>query len=78
MFSLLKKFKKIPRDIISPINQEDTCDYNPWYFMCSKLNIKVIIVSLFIDITKQTTDSEKKYLFSKIQDDTNCLYKVSL
>ena len=37
-----------------------------------------IIMNLFTNVTKQTTDSVKKYLFFKIQDDAIYLYKVSL
>ena len=37
-----------------------------------------IITNLLTDITKQTTNSVKKDLFSKIQDDTIYLYKGSL
>ena len=73
-----KQLKVCPRDIIFPIKQEDICDYNPQCFMSSGLILDDIIMNLFIDITKQTTDSVKKDLFSKIQDDTIYLYKVSL
>ena len=37
-----------------------------------------IILNLLLDITKQTTYSVKKDLFSKIQNDTIYLYKGSL
>ena len=37
-----------------------------------------IIVNLFSDITKQTADSLKNDLFSKIQDDKIYLYKGPL
>ena len=46
--------------------------------MSSGLIIDDIIMNLFIDITEQTTDSVKKDLFSKIQNDTIYLYKGSL
>ena len=65
----LKQLKLCPRDNIFPIKQEDTCDYNTWCLMYSELMFDNIIMNLFSDITKQTTDSVKKYLFSKIQDD---------
>ena len=70
-----KQLKVCPRDIIFPIKQEDICDYNPRYFMSSGLKLDDIIMNLFTDIKKQTTDSVKKDLFSKIQDDTIYLYK---
>ena len=41
-------------------------------FMSSGLVIDDIIMNLFSDITKQTTDSVKKDLFSKIQDYNIC------
>ena len=53
-------------------------DYNPRCFMPRGLMLDDIILNLFIDFTKQTTGSAKKDLFSKIQDDTNHLYKGSL
>ena len=72
-----KQKKLCPRDYIFPIKQEDICDYNPWYFMSSGLILDNIIMNLFKDCTEQTTDSENKDLFSKIQDDTIHLYKQS-
>ena len=72
------QLKLFPRDYIFSYKQEDICDYNPRCFMYSGLMIDNIIMNLFTDITKQTTDSVKKDLFSKIQDDTNHLYKGSL
>ena len=46
--------------------------------MSSGLMLDDIIMNLFSDITKQTTDSAKKDLFSKIQDYRIYLYKGSL
>ena len=43
--------------------------------MSSKLMLEDIIMNLFTDFTKQTTDSVKEDLFYKIQDDTIYLYK---
>ena len=43
--------------------------------MFSGLMLDDIIMNLFLDITKQTTDSVKKDLFYKIQDDRIYLYK---
>ena len=65
-----KQLKLCTRDIIFPIKQEDICDYNPRCFMSSGLIRVDIIMNLFADITKQTKDSVKKDLFSKIRDDT--------
>ena len=65
-----KQLKLCTRDIIFPIKQEDICDYNPRCFMSSGLIRVDIIMNLFTDITKQTKDSVKKDLFSKIRDDT--------
>ena len=73
-----KQLKLCPRDIIITIKQEDICDYNPRCFVSSGLMLDEIIMNLFSDIKKQTTDSVKKDLFSKIQDDTIYLYKGSL
>ena len=70
-----KQLRICPRDIIFPIKQGDICDYNPRCFMSSGLMLDEIIVNLFTDITKQTTDSVKKDLFSKIQDNRSYLYK---
>ena len=56
----------------------DICDYNPRWFVSSGLMVDNIIMNLFSDIKKQTTDSVMKDLFSKIQDDTIYLYKGSL
>ena len=71
-----KQLKLCTRDIIFPIKQENICDYNPWCFMSSELMLDNIIMNLFTDITKQTTDLVKKDVFSKIQDDTIYLYKL--
>ena len=46
--------------------------------MSSGLMFDDIIINLFTYCTEQTTHSAKKDLFSKIQDDTIHLYKVSL
>ena len=46
--------------------------------MSSGLVLGDIIMNLFTDSTKQTTDSVKKDIFSKIQDDNIYLYKGSL
>ena len=73
--SLCKTLKICPRDIIFPFKQEDMCDYNPLCFMSSQLMLDSIIMNLFSDITKQTTDSVKKDLFSNIQDDIIYFYK---
>ena len=43
--------------------------------MSSGFMLHDINMNLFTDITKQTTDSVKKGLFSKIQYDTIYLYK---
>ena len=43
--------------------------------MSSGLIFGDIIMNLFSDITKQTTDSVKNDLFSKLQDDIIYLYK---
>ena len=61
-----KQLKLCPKDCIFPIKQEDICDNNPWYFMSSDLILDKIIMNLFSDISKQTTDSVKKFLYSKI------------
>ena len=63
-----KQLKLFTIDFIIPIKQEDIFYYNPQCFMSSVLMLDVIIVNLFSDITKQTTDSVNKALFSKIQD----------
>ena len=65
-----KQLENFPRDFILPIKQEDICDYNPRCFMSSELMLDDIIMNLFSDITKQTTNSVKEDLFSKIQDGT--------
>ena len=70
-----KQLKLCPRDIIFPIKQEDICDYNPRCFMSSGLMIDNTIMNLFKYSTKQTMDSVKKDIFSKIQDDTIYLEK---
>ena len=70
-----KKFKLCPRDFIFPIKQEDVCDYNTQCFMSSGLMLDDIIINLFSDITKQTTDSVKKDLFFKFKEYTIYLYK---
>ena len=49
----------------------------PRCFMSGGLMLDDIIINLFSDITKQTTGSVKKDLFSKIQDDKIYLYKYS-
>ena len=46
--------------------------------MSSGLILDNIIMNSFTDITKQTTDSAKKDLISKPQDDKIYLYKGSL
>ena len=46
--------------------------------MSNGLMLDDIIMNLFLYITKQTTDSAKKDLFSKIQDYIIYLYKESL
>ena len=46
--------------------------------MSSGLILDNIIMNLFIDTTKQTTDSAKKDLLSKIKDNTIYLWKRSL
>ena len=61
-----KQLKHFPRDVIVPIKKEDIRDYNPRCFMSSGLMLDGIILNLFTDITKQTTDSVKKGLFSKV------------
>ena len=61
-----KQLKLCSRDIIFPIKQEDICDYNPQCFMSIGLMLDDIIMNLFTYITKQTTDSVRKDLFSKI------------
>ena len=73
-----KQLKVCPGYFIFPIKQEDICDYNPCCFVSIGFMLNYIIMNLFPDITKQTTDSVKKYLFSKIQDDRIYLYKGSL
>ena len=61
-----KQLKTIPVDSIFSIKHEDICDYNPRCFMSSVLMLDDVIMNLFSDITKQTTDSVKKDLFSRI------------
>ena len=46
--------------------------------MSSGFMLDDIMMNLFTDITKQTTDSVKKDLSSKIQYDTIYLYKGSM
>ena len=46
--------------------------------MSSELMLADIIMNIFLDITKETTDSVKKDIFSKIQDDQIYLYNGSL
>ena len=46
--------------------------------MSSGFMLDNIIMNLFSDITKQTTELAKEDLFSKIQDDGIYLYKKSL
>ena len=70
-----KQLKLCSIDIILPIKQEDVFNYNPRCFMSSGLMLDDIIINLFTDSTKQTTDSVQKHLFTKIQDDTIHLYK---
>ena len=74
-FAFSKQLKFCPRYFIFPIKQEDICDYNPRCFMFSGLMLDRIRMNLFSDITKQTTDSAKKDLFSKTQDERIYLYK---
>ena len=52
--------------------------YYPYCFMSIGLMLDDIIMNLISDITKKTTDSVKKDLFSKIQDDKIYLYKGSM
>ena len=52
--------------VLKKIKQEDMCDYNPRCFMSSGLMLDDIIMNLFSDITKQTTDSVKKDMCYKI------------
>ena len=73
-----KQLKLFPRDFIFPIKHEEICDKNPQCFWSSGIMLDGIIMNLFSDITKQTTDSLNKDLFSKIQDDIIYLYKGSL
>ena len=70
-----KQIKLCPRNIIFPIKQEDICTYKPQCFMSNGLMLDDINMNLFTDFTKQTTDSVKKDLFSKIQDDIIYFYK---
>ena len=78
LLAFSKQLKLFPIDFIFPIKQEDICDYNTWCFMSSGLMLDEIIMDLFSDITKQTTDSMEKDFLSKIQDDIIYLYKKSL
>ena len=70
-----KQLKLCPRDFIFTIKQGGIYDYNPRYFMSSGLMLDDIIMNLLSYITEQTTDSTKKDLFSKIQDDRIYLCK---
>ena len=60
-----KQIKLCTRDYIFPIKQDDICDYNPLCFMSSGLMLDNIIINLFTDSTKQTTESHQKYFFQK-------------
>ena len=73
-----KGLKLFPRDYIFSIKQEEIHDYDTRCFMSSGLMLDDIIMDLFSDITKQTTDSVKKDLFTKIQDERIYFYKGSL
>ena len=58
-----KQLNLCTRDYIFPIKQEDICDYNPLCFMSSIFMIDDIIINLFTDIKKQTTESHQKHFF---------------
>ena len=61
-----KQLKLCPRYFLFPNKQKNICDYNARCFMSSKLIIDDIIMNLFSDNIKQTTDSVKTDSSSKI------------
>ena len=69
-----KRLKLCPRDITFSAKLEEICDYNPRCCISIELVIDGIIIKLFIDIKKETTDSLKKDLFSKIKDNNIYLW----
>ena len=58
-----KQMKLCTRDYIFPIKQDDICDYNPLCFMYSGLMLDDIIMNLFTDSTKNSTQSQQKHFF---------------
>ena len=65
-------------DFIFPIKQDDIFDYNPLCFMSSGMMPDDIIMNIFTQITKETTEAHQEHLFSRSKDDAIQLYKGSM
>ena len=62
-----KQMKLCPRDYIFPIKQDNIFDYNPLCFISSGLILDYIIMNLFTDSTKKSTQSNQKHYFFQNQ-----------
>ena len=60
-----KKMKLCTRDYIFPTKHYIIRDYNPLCFMSIGLMLDDLIMNLFTDSTKQTTESHQKHFFPK-------------
>ena len=56
-------------DYIFPIKEDDICDYNPLCFMSSGMMLDDIIMNIFTQSTKNTTEAHQEHLFSRSKDD---------
>ena len=65
-------------DYIFSIKQDDICDYNPLCFMSSGMMLDDIIMDIFTQSTKETTEAHQEHLFSISKDDAIQLYKGSM
>ena len=51
-------------DYIFPIKQDDICDYNPLCFLSSGMMLDDIIMNIFTQSTKNTTEAHQEHWFS--------------
>ena len=65
-------------DYIYPIKKDDICDYNPLCFMSSGIMLDDIIMNIFTQSTKNSTEADQEHLFSRSKDDAIQLYKGSM
>ena len=78
ILSIFRKIKTLSQRFYFPNQTGSHMWLQPPVFMYSRLMLDNIIINLFSDVKIQTTDSAKKDLFSKIQDDRILLRKISL